>query len=128
VTKAGESTIRMELFDKADHAVTIVNTTTIAVGDKVIPNRSVVKMYFTEADLPDPKLPKGYSSETKPADRKFMINGKEVVADQVIESFMNGKLQFRSWTSMSLPLSGTLLVEDGDGKEVSRLIEFGRGK
>lgn len=116
---------RSEVFDMAEGGMVQVIDTTVKTGDQETKSKSATKMLFTEPDL-EPTHPGYVKSDKKPSNRKFTIGGKEITADQEWHSFnKDGKLISKSWFSKQVPL-GMLLTEDGDGKVVMRVVNFGR--
>lgn len=126
---------RREIFDVADHAVVEISDTVAKFeGVPEQKTHTVVKMLYTEPDPPEQKVTAKTTEkddtrvETKSTNRTFPVGNKTVTADTVTSSFKAEKLQARMWFSKQVPLGGLVLMEDGEGKAVNRLVGFDRGK
>jgi lactate dehydrogenase-like 2-hydroxyacid dehydrogenase len=125
----GVSRTRTEVFDVADHAVVLVMDVAVKIGDMETKSRTAGKYLLTEPDEPvDPVQKARYKTETKPVNRKFTVGGKEYTADTVREVSVEGMLSSRTWLSKELGEGVFLLMEDGDGKPLMRLVDYGRGR
>ncbi len=123
-----ETVLRQEIYDIADHGVTILSKQSITIKGKVQVSENATKMIFTEEERPEPKGKDTVGAVTKDSDRKFKVGDEEITADQLTESVVNGEVAYRSWTSKKLPAGAVLLTEDSRGKCIVRLTAYGRGK
>jgi hypothetical protein len=119
---------RIEVLDVADHGVVI--GTTIVVRSTAS-NWPVIKsaqtLLFIEPD-DQPTAVGPYKVESRPSDRKVKSGDKEFAVDTVRETYLDGKLVQKSWTSKQVPCGGGVIAEDSAGNTTALLTSFQRGK
>jgi hypothetical protein len=126
---AGLGTSRNEVFDVADHAVLYVMDVTVKIGDMTTKTKSALKFLFTEPDkTPEEQKPNDFKTETKKDSKTFQVGTQQVTANTLIEVYEKGKLLSKTWTSEQVPLGGIVYSEDAQGKALSKLTGFGKGK
>jgi hypothetical protein len=133
--------VRQEIFDLADHAAVQVTASVVTAAGMEFRTRMAVKLLYTEPEarpdveleikpgpVTDPAATNRVRVETRPANRKFQVGGQEVIADKVVESYVDGMLTQKTWLSTQVPLGGVVLIEEPDGKVPMKLINFSRGQ
>lgn len=117
---------RQEVVEVGDH-YTVVLTKSTMMGQQ---SEQKMKTIYSEPD-PDPKAVEKQREEqkieVKDFDDKITIKGKEVAAKRH-EVYANGKLMSKAWISKDIPLGGVVKTEGPDGKTVTSISDFGRGK
>jgi hypothetical protein len=105
----------IEVLSAAAGVIAVQRTTTMTMAG-VPPQKSVSKQRYVLSDA-------GYS--TKESDDKVTVKDKEYPAKRT-DATVQGKLVTKTWVAKELPLGGMARVEDGEGKVLSRLVDFGR--
>lgn len=120
------SKTRQEVLEVGDHYTVVVNKSTM-MGTTT---EQKMKTIYSEPD-PDPKAVEKQRQEQKIETKEFAdkltIKGKEVACTRY-ETYQDGKLVSKSWVSKDVPMGGAVKAEMADGKVVSAITDFGRGK
>jgi hypothetical protein len=121
----GRPVLRVEVTEVGDHFV-VKKTTNIVrgrLGDPITTEIVVAKLSFT---APEPK----YKStlEEKTSQSSVMVGDTQLPATLTEFYDKSGKLVSKKWVSPEVPLGGTVREEKRDGKLVTTLAKFGRGK